>query len=162
MNEQQQITKVPAFEQGVAVATGLFTAGPIGALAGWGAIRALKGKWIPWIVLGFPAVVSINVVNLVGLSMIGSMIPTETNNNPVVERPVDRPVDRPDRPTTLPHFNDPIVEGDTTLQDKCGVLIEAYNTEDRVGIFNTTQDIREGHNLPGGMTAPEACNAVGM
>ena len=156
MTHPQQPTKVPAIEQGIAVATGLFTAGPIGALAGWGAIRALKGKWIPWIVLGFPAIVTINTVNLVGLTAINYLVNPETVNNPIVERPVDRP----DRPTTLPNFNNPITEGGTTLRDKCGGLVEAYNTEDAVGIYNTTYEINNGHDLPAGMTVVEACNAV--
>ena len=40
------------FEQGIAATAGFFTAGPIGALASWGAIRGLQGKWAPWFVLG--------------------------------------------------------------------------------------------------------------
>ena len=33
------------FEQGIAAIAGLLTAGPIGALASWGTIRGLQGKW---------------------------------------------------------------------------------------------------------------------
>ena len=42
-------------EQIIAGGIGLLTAGPLGALAAWGAIRALAGKWTPWMVLGFVA-----------------------------------------------------------------------------------------------------------
>ena len=34
---------------------GLFTAGPLGALAAWGAIRMFSGKWTPWILTGLVA-----------------------------------------------------------------------------------------------------------
>lgn len=44
---------VPPFEQLVATLSGFLCAGPLGALAAWGSIRALKGNWIPWLVLGF-------------------------------------------------------------------------------------------------------------
>ena len=61
------------FEQGVAAAAGLFTAGPIGALASWGAIRGLQGKWTPWFILGVPAAAAINVVNTVAVvSLVGA------------------------------------------------------------------------------------------
>ena len=43
------------FEQAVAGLAGLFTAGPLGALAAWGALRGLQGKWAPWVILGIPA-----------------------------------------------------------------------------------------------------------
>ena len=43
------------FEQAIAAFAGLFTAGPLGAIASWGAIRGLQGKWAPWSVLGVVA-----------------------------------------------------------------------------------------------------------
>ncbi len=43
------------FEQGIAALTGLCTAGPLGAIAAWGALRGLQGKWMPWALLGVPA-----------------------------------------------------------------------------------------------------------
>lgn len=54
---------VTGFEQGIAALAGLFTAGPLGSLAAWGAIRGLQGKWAPWFVLGIPAAITLNVVN---------------------------------------------------------------------------------------------------
>ena len=53
------------FEQTIAAMAGFFTAGPVGALASWGALRGLQGKWAPWFVLGVPAAVAINIVQLV-------------------------------------------------------------------------------------------------
>ena len=43
---------VTGFEQGIAALGGLLTAGPLGAVAAWGSIRGLQGKWTPWAVLG--------------------------------------------------------------------------------------------------------------
>ena len=51
------------FEQGIAAFVGLLTAGPIGALASWGTIRGVQGKWTPWFILGIPASFVINAVN---------------------------------------------------------------------------------------------------
>ncbi len=59
-----------AFEQGIAAMAGLFTAGPLGSLAAWGALRGLQGKWAPWFILGIPASVAINVVQLFILAAI--------------------------------------------------------------------------------------------
>ena len=54
---------VTGFEQGIAAAAGFFTGGPIAAIASWGAIRGLQGKWTPWFVLGIPSCVVINLIN---------------------------------------------------------------------------------------------------
>ena len=51
---------VTGSEQGVAAFTGFFTAGPLGALLAWGAIRGLQGRWTPWFILGMPATVLVN------------------------------------------------------------------------------------------------------
>lgn len=51
---------VTGFEQVVAALAGLLTAGPLGALASWGTIRGVQGKWAPWFVLGVPAAIAIN------------------------------------------------------------------------------------------------------
>lgn len=52
------------FEQTIAASAGFFTAGPLGAIASWATIRGCQGKWTPWFVLGLPAVVVINVINV--------------------------------------------------------------------------------------------------
>jgi len=51
---------VTGFEQGVAALAGLFTAGPLGAMASWAAIRGVQGKWTPWFILGIPSAIAIN------------------------------------------------------------------------------------------------------
>ena len=53
------------FEQGIAGVAGFFTAGPVGALAAWGALRGLQGKWAPWFILGIPSAIAINIIQLV-------------------------------------------------------------------------------------------------
>jgi len=51
---------VTGFEQGIAAAAGLFTAGPLGALASWAVIRGVQGKWTPWFIAGIPSAIAIN------------------------------------------------------------------------------------------------------
>ena len=64
---------VTGFEQGIAAAAGFFTAGPLGALASWGVIRGCQGKWTPWFVLGLPAAIVINILNVVLImSLVGA------------------------------------------------------------------------------------------
>ena len=71
-NQERVLVRSTAtgFEQGIAALAGLLTAGPMGSLAAWGAIRGLQGKWAPWFILGVPAAVVINVVQLTILMMI--------------------------------------------------------------------------------------------
>lgn len=58
------------FEQSIAAVAGFFTAGPVGALASWGALRGLQGKWAPWFILGIPSAIAINVIQLIVLASI--------------------------------------------------------------------------------------------
>ena len=60
------------FEQGIAALMGFFTAGPVGALASWGTLRGLQGKWTPWFLLGIPAAPVLLVGQLV---VLGTVIP---------------------------------------------------------------------------------------
>jgi len=53
-------SEVTGFEQGIAALAGLFTAGPLGALASWAAIKGVQGKWAPWFILGIPSAIAIN------------------------------------------------------------------------------------------------------
>ena len=64
---------VTGFEQGIAAGTGFLTAGPLGAMAAWGAIRGLQGKWTPWFILGVPAAAALNVLQLAVLLVIFSV-----------------------------------------------------------------------------------------
>ena len=68
-------------EQIGAAAIGLLTAGPIGALAAWGAIRMFAGKWTPWLLTGVIAIVPINVFQL---AVIGGIIEATNDNEQVV------------------------------------------------------------------------------
>ena len=61
------------FEQAIAGVAGLFTAGPLGALAAWGALRGLQGKWAPWFILGIPSAIVLNLVQLTLLAAIMSV-----------------------------------------------------------------------------------------
>ena len=77
---------VTGFEQGIAAVAGLFTGGPIAAIASWGAIRGLQGKWTPWFILGIPSCVVINLINIAILASIGITFSeddrTSTSKNP--------------------------------------------------------------------------------
>lgn len=67
------------FEQCIAAMAGFFVAGPVGSIASWGALRGLQGKWAPWFVLGIPATVAINVVQLlIVAAILGSTTEVET------------------------------------------------------------------------------------
>ena len=59
------------FEQGIAASFGLITAGPLGALASWGTIRGVQGKWLPWFVLGVPMA---PILGLVQLALLGGVV----------------------------------------------------------------------------------------
>ena len=77
-NNQSQVlvrNTVTGFEQGIAAAAGLFTAGPLGAVASWATIRGVQGKWTPWFVLGVPASAVINVINFTVLAALLSLVP---------------------------------------------------------------------------------------
>lgn len=66
------------FEQAIAATAGLFTAGPLGAIASWATIRGCQGKWTPWFVLGLPAFFVINVINI---AVIGGFMEADPSNN---------------------------------------------------------------------------------
>jgi len=95
-NQQAVMVRQTAsgMEQGVAAIAGLLTAGPLGALASWGVIRGLQGKWTPWFVLGIPAA---PILGLVQLGLIGGMtLPAlndyiEENNNNTSESTLVQP-----------------------------------------------------------------------
>ena len=71
------------FEQGIAASVGLITAGPLGALASWGTIRGLQGKWFPWFVLGVPMAPILALVQLVMLGgIVGTFAPDDYDYKP--------------------------------------------------------------------------------
>jgi hypothetical protein len=71
VNDTQRVVvrqSATGFEQGIAAVAGLLTAGPIGSIAAWGALRGLQGKWAPWFIIGVPAATIINVVQIAALT----------------------------------------------------------------------------------------------
>lgn len=89
INAEGQATKVVQVasdgEQIAAGAIGLITAGPLGALAAWGAIRMFAGKWTPWMVVGFVAAPVLGITQLAVVGGIGSAL-----NPPAIERTADQ------------------------------------------------------------------------
>ena len=69
-NQERVLVRSTAtgFEQTIAAMAGFFTAGPLGAVASWGALRGLQGKWAPWFILGVPSAIAINIVQIVILA----------------------------------------------------------------------------------------------
>ena len=65
---------VTGFEQGIAAILGLFTAGPIGAIAAWATIRGVQGKWTPWLLVGIPISIVINLINFLIFTIIAAVI----------------------------------------------------------------------------------------
>ena len=47
---------------------GLFTAGPLGAVASWGTIRGTQGKWAPWAMLGCVGAPVLGILQLAVIS----------------------------------------------------------------------------------------------
>lgn len=79
------MNEVPKLEQFIAALTGLLTAGPIGSVAAWRAIVALRGKWTPWLLLGVPSACAINVIQLVAATMLlGPFIEVEKPQPPTI------------------------------------------------------------------------------
>ena len=89
VNAEGQVVKVVSVasdgEQIAAGAIGLITAGPLGALAAWGAIRMFAGKWTPWMVVGFVAAPVLGVTQLAVIGGIGAAL-----NPPAIERTADK------------------------------------------------------------------------
>ena len=65
------------FEQTIAAVVGLFTAGPLGALASWGTIRGTQGKWAPWAMLGCVGAPVLGLVQLGILTAAANAAPVE-------------------------------------------------------------------------------------
>ena len=79
-------TVVTGGKQAIAATIGLFTAGPLGALAAWGSIRLLDGKWKPWALAGLFAAPVLCIAQ-------GSLLP-ETDTK-TASKPAPAPVTVP-------------------------------------------------------------------
>jgi hypothetical protein len=85
-NQQRVLVRntVTGFEQSIAGMFGLLTAGPLGALASWGAIRGLQGKWAPWAILGIPAAPVLIIVQAFAIMAISPdtyQVPSSSGTN---------------------------------------------------------------------------------
>lgn len=74
VNSEGQAVKVVQVatnaEQIAAAGIGLVTAGPLGAVAAWGALKAFAGKWTPW---GLTGIVAAPVLGVVQLAVLGTV-----------------------------------------------------------------------------------------
>lgn len=64
-------------EQIAAAFIGLLTAGPLGAVAAWGAIRMFAGKWTPWMISGCVAIIPLWVVQAQVINTFATSADTE-------------------------------------------------------------------------------------
>ena len=148
------------FEQGIAATAGFFTAGPLGALASWGTIRGLQGKWTPWFILGIPAAIGINVVN------VGLLVALNSNNT--------TPEPAPQRANTelttpfasnsnnsLPAYNI-ANNGGSTLVEKCEAIAQAQRVGDVGKVFQYSYAIGAHHDTPLTSSVDEDCASVGV
>ena len=62
---------------------GLCTAGPLGAVAAWGAIRMFAGKWTPWTIMGLVASGPLIFIQLVMIGLIAGAV--DSAEFPVME-----------------------------------------------------------------------------
>ena len=70
---------VTCFDQGIAATAGFFKAAPLCAHVSWATIRGCQGKRTPWFLLGLPAAIQINALNIV---VIGILIPSGDQTYP--------------------------------------------------------------------------------
>jgi len=141
------------FEQGIAATAGLLTCGPLGALASWGTIRGLQGKWAPWFIIGVPSAVVINVINVAALAVIGSM---------GTEAPKQQDVSSSLNSSGLPHYNISDKAGDTTLVQKCQQLQQAQYDNDLGQIMRISGLIGWNHDTPWNTDVDQDCASVGV
>jgi len=81
-NSQRVLVRNTAsgFEQGIAAMAGLFTAGPLGMLCSWAAIRGLQGKWAPWFILGIPSSIALIALQFVLLGVLNDASNNQDDN----------------------------------------------------------------------------------
>ena len=126
---------VTGFEQGIAALTGLLSAGPVGALASWGVIRGVQGKWAPWAILGIPAAPILGFIQLVTLGAI-----LESSN-------------------PSPSYTPPVSTQKTSLVSKCRDLQQAQQNMDLGRVMSVSFDIGYEHGVT---DADQACAGVGV
>ena len=88
-NSQRVLVRntVTGFEQGIAAVIGLLTAGPIGALASWGTLRGVQGKWTPWVLIGIPLSIIINLINFLLFIIIAALVASVSEEYSQIKNP---------------------------------------------------------------------------
>ena len=155
---------VTGFEQGIAAVAGLFTAGPIGALASWGTIRGVQGKWTPWFILGVPGAIAINVVNIAALAVIsgGSGESDTSTYTPPATTESAPVVSTYEAPTpSLPSYN-VSRSGGTTLVQKCQQLAQAQRNNSVGEVLSLSYQIGADHDTPWDTNPDQDCDTVGV
>ena len=144
------------FEQGIAAVAGLLTCGPVGALASWGTIRGLQGKWAPWFIIGVPSAVVINVVNIAALGVLGSMVP-ESAPTPAPEvSSMERSFS-----SDLPSYNVSNTGG-TTLVQKCQEIARAQSNLDFGKVLSLSYQVGADHDTPWNTDVDQDCATAGV
>ncbi len=154
---------VTGFEQGIAAVAGFFTAGPLGALASWGTIRGVQGKWTPWFILGVPGMVAINVVNIAAIAVIGggesgdssTYTPPATTGSAPITSTYQAPS------SSLPSYNVSL-SGGTTLVQKCQQLATAQRNDQFSEVVKLSFLIGSDHDTPWGTEVDQDCASVGV
>lgn len=143
------------FEQGIAAVAGLFTCGPIGALASWGTIRGLQGKWTPWFIIGVPAAVAINIVNVGALAVLNGVGDSTPTPAPNVSELVTS------SNSSLPSYNISN-SGGSTLVQKCQQIAKAQNDGDIGKVLQLSYQVGSDHDTPWNTDVDEDCASVGV
>ena len=110
---------VTGFEQGIAAVAGLFTAGPLGALASWAVIRGVQGKWTPWFIVGIPSAIAINAFYFGIFMLFGSAYfkMQESSLKSVT-------------PSTVPQVNEPAAKNVSTIESPQPEQVSIINITD--------------------------------
>jgi len=152
---------VTGFEQGIAATAGLFTAGPLGALASWATIRGVQGKWTPWFILGVPSAVVLNVIQLAVLGALVESGQPSRDYSPQQTSSVQQENLYSSPQSSLPSYNVSNTGG-TTLVSKCRQLKQAQSNSEFGEVFNISYSIGAEHSVPFHTTPQQDCSTVGV
>lgn len=148
-------------DQTIAAVLGFLTAGPIGALASWGSIRGFQGRWVPWIFIGVPAAVVINIFNLIALGFLigGDESPVVSPADPSPS--VSQSKTEVGPPSSLPAYNESN-SGGSTLVEKCQAIVAAQNADNLFRVAQLSFQVGFEHDTPWNSDVDEDCESVGV
>ena len=151
---------VTGAQQSVAAVLGFLTAGPIGSLASWGAIRAVQGRWMFWFVIGVPSAMVINVFNLLAL---GVLIGGDESSvvSPAEPSPITQPQKPVKSPSSLPAYNASNIGG-TTLVEKCQAIVAAQKQGNLLRVAQLSFQVGFEHDTPWNTDVDQDCEQVGV